>query len=101
MLIAGGDCKGADFTPLSDVLKHCVRAVVLIGRDADRIAEAIPKGMSSRRATTLDEAVDLAAELACPGDRVVLSPACASFDMFDSYVQRGDRFMQAVRSRLL
>jgi len=72
----------------------------LIGRDADQIAEVLPKGMPSQMATTLDEAVDLAAELACPGDRVVLSPACASFDMFDSYVQRGDRFMQAVRSRL-
>lgn len=100
VLIAGGDCKGADFAPLCDVLEHCVRGVVLIGRDADQIAEVLPKGMPSQMATTLDEAVDLAAELACPGDRVVLSPACASFDMFDSYVQRGDRFMQAVRSRL-
>ena len=100
VLIAGGDCKGADFTPLGEVLKSRVRAVVLIGRDADQIADVLPQAMPSRMARTLDEAVDHAAALACPGDRVVLSPACASFDMFDSYVQRGDRFMRAVRSRL-
>jgi UDP-N-acetylmuramoylalanine--D-glutamate ligase len=97
VLIAGGDCKGADFSPLTRVLADCARAVVLIGRDAARIAAVVPEGLTVCRAATLDEAVAQAADLAVAGDCVLLSPGCASFDMFDGYAQRGERFMQAVR----
>ena len=97
VLIAGGDCKGADFTPLGVVLAQCVRAVVLIGRDADQLAAWVPDGIPTAFAEDMDAAVKSAAGLAHPGDRVLLSPACASFDMFENYAQRGDRFMQAVR----
>ncbi len=97
VLIAGGDCKGADFTALTSVLGACARGVVLIGRDADLVAAAVPADVPSVHAGDMDEAVARAAELARPGDRVLLSPACASFDMYSGYAQRGDRFMQAVR----
>lgn len=97
VLIAGGDCKGADFSALGAVLADCVAAVVLIGRDARQIGAVVPESIVCEYAQDIDDAVDRAARLARPGDRVLLSPACASFDMFDSYAQRGDRFMQAVR----
>lgn len=97
VLIAGGDCKGADFSALTPVLRGCARAVVLIGRDAASIATVVPESIERVLATDMDEAVARAAERALPGDRVLLSPACASFDMFSGYAQRGDRFMQAVR----
>lgn len=97
VLIAGGDCKGADFAPLTAVLADCGRGLVLIGRDAADIAAVAPASMPTVTAKDMDEAVTKADELAQPGDRVLLSPACASFDMFSGYAQRGDRFMQAVR----
>jgi UDP-N-acetylmuramoylalanine--D-glutamate ligase len=100
VLIAGGDAKGADFEPLRAVLEDCVRAVVLIGRDAGRIAAIVPTRIEQRTAASIEAAVDEAAALAEPGDRVLLSPACASFDMFDSYIQRGDQFKQVVRRRV-
>lgn len=97
VLIAGGDCKGADFTALTPVLATCARAVVLIGRDAAHVAAAVPAEIPQFAANDMDAAVAQAASAAQPGDRVLLSPACASFDMFTGYAQRGDRFMQAVR----
>ena len=97
VLIAGGDCKGADFSAFTSVLQSCARGVVLIGRDAERIAAAVPESVPSVRARTMDDAVARAAAMALPGDRVLLSPACASFDMFTNYAQRGERFVQAVR----
>ncbi|MEN8213018.1 MAG: UDP-N-acetylmuramoyl-L-alanine--D-glutamate ligase [Pseudomonadota bacterium] len=97
VLIAGGDCKGADFSALAAVLPGFVRALVLIGRDAPQIARAVDGAVPAVKADDMDEAVRLAAELARPGDRVLLSPACASFDMYDNYMQRGDAFMDAVR----
>jgi UDP-N-acetylmuramoylalanine--D-glutamate ligase len=100
VLIAGGDCKGADFSPLGEVLAACARAVVLIGRDAPMVAACVPESVPQVRAGDITDAVAKAAELALPGDRVLLSPACASFDMFTGYAQRGDRFMQAVRELL-
>lgn len=99
VLIAGGDCKGADFSQLTPVLAQCARAVVLIGRDAPHIAAVVPASVEKVTARDMDDAVEKAAALALPGDRVLLSPACASFDMFKDYAQRGDRFMQAVRRR--
>jgi UDP-N-acetylmuramoylalanine--D-glutamate ligase len=97
VLIAGGDAKGADFAPLAPALAACARAIVLIGRDADRIAAVVPGGLDCVRATDMGDAVKRAAALARPGDRVLLSPACASFDMFSGYAERGDVFMRAVR----
>ncbi|EMP57509.1 UDP-N-acetylmuramoylalanine--D-glutamate ligase [Marinobacter santoriniensis NKSG1] len=96
VLIAGGDGKGADFSPLeAPVTLHC-RTVVLIGQDAERIAEVIGSSVPVKQATTLAEAVTEARAAARPGDRVLLSPACASFDMFRDYNDRGDQFRQLV-----
>ena len=100
VLIAGGDCKGADFAPLAPVLTQCVRSVVLIGRDAPAIAAVVPPGIEQMMAASMDEAVARAAACARPGDRVLLSPGCASFDMFSGFAERGERFMQAVRRRV-
>ncbi|HHH40020.1 MAG TPA: UDP-N-acetylmuramoyl-L-alanine--D-glutamate ligase [Sedimenticola sp.] len=100
VLIAGGDAKGADFAPLTPVLLRTARAVVLIGRDAPRVEAALDPDTPRRHAAGLDQAVQLAAEQARPGDRVLFSPACASFDMFRNYEQRGEAFMESVR-RLL
>lgn len=99
VLIAGGDCKGADFSALGPVMGECARAVVLIGRDAPVIAAVVPEGMDKINASDMDDAVNKAAALARPGDRVLLSPGCASFDMYSGFAQRGELFMQAVRRR--
>ena len=96
VLIAGGDGKGADFSGLrAPVAAHC-RAVVLIGRDAELIAQALGDGVPLIRVSTLNEAVQRCAEMAQAGDAVLLSPACASFDMFKNYEERGRLFAQAV-----
>ncbi|MDF0730736.1 UDP-N-acetylmuramoyl-L-alanine--D-glutamate ligase [Pseudomonas entomophila] len=95
VLIAGGDGKGADFTALRQpVAAHC-RAVVLLGRDAERLAETFGDSVPLVRVKTLDEAVQRCAELAQPGDAVLLSPACASLDMFKNFEERGRLFAQA------
>ena len=97
VLIAGGDGKGQDFSPLKDALARTARAVVLIGRDALRIETAVSgAGVTVLRATSMDQAVGLAAVAAHPGDAVLLSPACASFDMFRDYKHRGEVFRRAV-----
>ncbi|MCM0611033.1 UDP-N-acetylmuramoyl-L-alanine--D-glutamate ligase [Marinobacter sediminum] len=98
VLIAGGDGKGADFMPLqAPAVLHC-RALVLIGRDAGQIAEATGGNVEVHRARSLEEAVSTAAGLAKAGDRVLLSPACASFDMFRDYSDRGDQFRRLVEA---
>jgi UDP-N-acetylmuramoylalanine--D-glutamate ligase len=97
VLIAGGDGKGQDFSPLKEVLTNAARAVVLIGRDALRIEAAVSgAGVTVLRATGLEQAVGFAAAAARPGDAVLLSPACASFDMFRDYKHRGEVFRRAV-----
>ncbi|HEY7625049.1 MAG TPA: UDP-N-acetylmuramoyl-L-alanine--D-glutamate ligase [Candidatus Limnocylindria bacterium] len=101
--ILGGVSKNADFGELARTLVQRGRGAVLIGRSADEIAAAIagadPKGgFPVRRAATLEDAVARSAELARPGDVVLLSPACASFDMFSSADERGDKFTAIVRS---
>lgn len=101
VLIAGGDGKGQDFAPLTAVIDAWARAVVLIGRDAERIAAVVPQHISVERAASLDEAVQLAARLAQPNDAVLLSPACASLDMFRNYAHRADVFIDAVRGLAL
>ena len=96
ILIAGGDGKGADFQPLAEPVAACCRALVLIGRDAGKISEAVGASVPQYRATSLQEAVSLARQAAEPGDRVLLSPACASFDMFRDYNDRGEQFRALV-----
>ncbi|ARM85372.1 UDP-N-acetylmuramoyl-L-alanine--D-glutamate ligase [Marinobacter salarius] len=96
VLIAGGEGKGADFSLLAEpVATHC-RAVVLIGADARVIATALGNRVETVNAADIAGAVHTARKLAQPGDRVLLSPACASFDMFRDYGDRGDRFRQQV-----
>ena len=94
--ILGGDGKGQDFTPLVDPLSRFARAVVLIGRDAPLIRSVVQDHVPLHDAADLPTAVGLAAQLAQTGDAVLMSPACASFDMFDDYVHRADVFVQAV-----
>jgi len=96
VLIAGGEGKKADFGPLKLVAKKHLRAVVLIGRDADMIEKALCGEVPVRHASDMKDAVIAAAELAQPGDNVLLSPACASFDMYRNFEHRGEVFMQAV-----
>jgi len=96
VLVAGGDGKGADFSALrAPVAAHC-RAVVLLGRDAERLAQALGDSVPLIRGGSLDEAVQQGAALAQPGDAVLLSPACASLDMFKNFEERGRLFAQAV-----
>src|SRR5881628_1062519 len=97
VLIAGGDGKGQDFSPLRNAVERSVRGLVLIGRDAPLIEAAVAgAGVPIRRAASMDQAVALAAQAARPGDAVLLSPACASFDMFRDYRHRGEVFRLAV-----
>ena len=98
VLIAGGEGKGQDFTPLNPVVAQHARAVVLIGRDAPLIGAALNGcGVDVLRAEDMNDAVRLAAHLAQSGDAVLLSPACASFDMFRNYEHRAEVFVEAVR----
>ena len=98
VMIAGGQGKGQDFTPLARALRGKVRHVVLIGKDAPALAAAL-KGVSSIATdASMQEAVELAAGAATAGDTVLLSPACASLDMFRDYGHRGDVFAAAVRT---
>jgi len=98
VLIAGGLGKGADFTPIAH-RASALRAVVLIGRDAPQLAAVLDPVTRVQRADTLEAAVDQAGRLAEPGDAVLLSPACASFDMFKDFIARGRAFQNAVRAR--
>jgi UDP-N-acetylmuramoylalanine--D-glutamate ligase len=97
ILIAGGEGKGQDFSPLSQALARHAKAIILIGRDAPAIRSAIgSSGVTIRDADTLERAVESAAEMAESGDLVLLSPACASFDMFKDYAHRAQVFIDAV-----
>lgn len=98
VLIAGGQGKGADFSPLRAVAMAKARALVLIGEDRNKIADVVEGYAPYVFAHDMADAVAIAAELAQSGDNVLLSPACASFDMFKSYVHRGDVFSAEVRS---
>ncbi len=95
--ILGGDGKGQSFAPLADAVRAAARAVVCIGRDAPQIAHALREtGVECVRAEDLPAAVRAAARLARSGDIVLLSPACASFDMFRNYAHRAEVFAAAV-----
>ncbi len=98
VLIAGGDGKGQDFAPLREPVTRYARAVILIGRDAGRIAAALDGcGCALEHAADLEAAVARADALAQPGDVVLLSPACSSLDMFRNYPHRAEVFVAAVR----
>jgi UDP-N-acetylmuramoylalanine--D-glutamate ligase len=98
ILIAGGKGKGQDFAPLAAAARGRVRHAVLIGEDGGTIGAALEAaGISTEAAATMAGAVAAAAAAARPGDVVLLSPACASFDMFDNFEHRGDVFKAAVR----
>ncbi len=100
VLILGGQGKGQDFAPLKAALAAHGRGAVLIGEAADAIAAAIGDAVPCRRAADMPGAVAAAASLAQAGDGVLLSPACASFDLFSGYAARGEAFAAAVRARL-
>jgi len=97
VLIAGGEGKNQDFSPLAAAARGKVRHAVLIGRDAAQIAAALEGVCPVERCATLEAAVQAAARAARPGDTVLLSPACASFDMFRDYAHRGEVFAAAVQ----
>ena len=102
VVILGGDGKGQDFSPLAAPVSRCARAVLLIGRDAPQIRAALQDaGVPLRDADDMAGAVALARERAQPGDAVLLSPACASLDMYANYVARADAFRAAVRDQAL
>ncbi|WP_431108292.1 UDP-N-acetylmuramoyl-L-alanine--D-glutamate ligase [Variovorax paradoxus] len=99
VIILGGEGKGQDFDPLAEPVRQFARAVVLIGRDAPLIEQALAStGVSLMHAGSMEEAVNLAAARANPGDAVLLSPACASFDMFKDYEHRAAVFREAVQT---
>jgi UDP-N-acetylmuramoylalanine--D-glutamate ligase len=99
VVILGGDGKGQDFTPLAAPVAQFARAVALIGRDAPAIAAALQGcGLPMQTLDSLPEAVAWAYAQAQPGDAVLLSPACASLDMFRNYGHRAEVFVEAVRA---
>jgi UDP-N-acetylmuramoylalanine--D-glutamate ligase len=100
VFICGGSDKGCSFGALGRALALRARGVVLLGKTADAIAAAIParpRAVEVRRAATLEDAVTLASGMARPGDRVILSPACPSFDMFLNFAERGRRYKEIVQ----
>jgi UDP-N-acetylmuramoylalanine--D-glutamate ligase len=97
VLIAGGDAKGAAFSQLATALAERECTVVLLGRDADHLANALRGACEFQRVDSLAEAVRTAASLAAPGSTVLLAPACGSQDMFADYADRGRQFTAAVR----
>jgi UDP-N-acetylmuramoylalanine--D-glutamate ligase len=97
VLIAGGDGKGADLSPLADAMQRKGHGAVLIGKDAPLFEAVLQDAVPVRHADDMLQAVQLAAGMAQSGDCVLLSPACASTDMYRNFEERGDVFMQAVR----
>lgn len=98
VVILGGQGKGQDFTALREVLARRARAVVLMGEDAPVLQEELADIVKIANADSMQEAVNKSAQLAQTGDTVLLSPACASFDMFNGFEQRGEVFAESVRS---
>jgi UDP-N-acetylmuramoylalanine--D-glutamate ligase len=96
VLILGGRGKNAPYAPVVPLIESHVRTLVLIGEDADNIESQLKGTATIERAGTMDEAVRIAFESATPGDSVLLAPACASFDMFRSFEERGEVFKAAV-----
>lgn len=98
VLIAGGDAKGADLSPLAMALNGRARAVIVLGKDAEKVTAAVSPVCDVHAVDDVEAAVRRAAALARPGDTVLLSPACSSLDMFASFEARGEAFMAAVEA---
>jgi UDP-N-acetylmuramoylalanine--D-glutamate ligase len=98
VLIAGGRDKGGSYEPLAAALREKGRAAVIIGEASAAIVRAVLGVVPVHTAATLAEAVELSRRLAHPGDAVLLSPACSSYDMFTDYKHRGDEFVLAVHA---
>jgi UDP-N-acetylmuramoylalanine--D-glutamate ligase len=96
LLIAGGISKGADFRPLVPMINRWGKEVILIGQDAVEMAANFDNDIQTYFANNMQDAVSVALEHAAPGDAVLLSPACASFDMFQNFQERGQAFIQSV-----
>ena len=96
ILIAGGDAKGADMNELTPAIKEKAKSVVLMGKDAELIKQALNNCVPVYAAENMVQAVQISARLAAAGDSVLLSPACASIDQFKNYQDRGDQFSKAV-----
>lgn len=97
IIIAGGVAKGGDFTPLKDLIRSKVKALILIGQDKDKINDAVGSETETYLDESLEVAVRRASLLAKPGDKVMLCPGCASFDMFKNYEERGEAFIREVK----
>ena len=97
IVIAGGQGKGQDFAPLAPAFRGKVRHAVLLGQDAKQIATALEGVCTIEFAQDMPQAVQRCAHAARPGETVLLSPACASLDMFRDYAHRGDVFATAVK----
>ena len=97
MLIAGGLAKSADFSVLCSAVADTVRCVVLMGQDAAQLVAVLTSHTELLSADSMEHAVQLAHQHAVAGDVVLLAPACASFDMFSSFEERGDVFATAVK----
>lgn len=100
LLIAGGEGKDADFSPLGEAISRYVKHLILIGRDAGLIEEHVDASVSRTHAASMEQAVEIARENATENDVVLLSPACASFDMFSNFEQRGEVFTRAVHEKV-
>jgi len=97
ILILGGQGKGQDFSELHSSIEQHAKLVILLGEDANIISDALGSSVKTKTVSSLEEAVAEANSQAVPGDIVLLSPACASFDMFDGYEHRGNEFMRLVQ----
>ena len=97
ILLAGGQSKGADASVLCESLKQHVKTVLLFGQDADLMEQSWQHCVTIQRVENMQQAVKSASEIALPGDIVLLSPACASFDMYSGFAARGEHFRSLVR----
>ena len=100
ILIAGGEGKGASFAPLAAAANGRLKAAIILGRDGQAISQALASAVPVTTVTDLDEAVATATHIAKAGDQVLLSPACASYDLFSDYRARGEAFITAVTKAL-
>ena len=96
VLIMGGRDKGGSYESLKPHVKRCVKQLIVIGEAASKIKSVFEDDVPTRMATDMAQAVELAASCTVGGDSVLLSPACSSFDMYDSYAQRGRDFARSV-----
>lgn len=101
IMIMGGQSKGADLSPLTEAINSSVSAVILLGEDAAKIKVILKQPIKTVMVETLEEAVLYAKNIAEQGEVVLFSPACASFDMFDNYIARGEAFRQLVKTHVI